>query len=314
MDRCQEKVKFYFDKNVWSDIVNMTDVERRKFEDLIKPLRNESKIGIWYSPISVLESIRGMLLEIHYEKCRDEIKLASVITDKHLLENPWDHVRRSAYAFAQKPFKEPDLSFLNLCREIVVFSYRQIEQRIAPIRDLLMKWQKDWADSLNGIKSSFRNDFGFLQREKVLTSKAKRFVEDEWITRRTKRAWKSFCQHYSLPRELENWPLDRALTVFHSFRYWVDYRLTYEKKLLFDNKKPSPSDYLDWEQIVYLNIMDYLVTNDRGLITILNECKNRELNKVSMRFKEFLDCLKGKLPPRRAPNDAFKKWYDVKQF
>lgn len=312
MERCQEKVKFHFDKNIWSDIANMTDVERRNFQDQIRPLKDESKIGIWYSPISVLELIRGMSLESHYEKCCEEIKLASVITEKHLLENPWDHVRRSAYAFVQKPFKEPDLSFLSLCRRIVVFPYSQIEPNIAPIRNLLMKWQKEWADSVNFIKSSFRNTFGFEQKDEVLMSKAKKFVADEWIARRAKRAWNSFCQHYSLPQELEHLPLNRAITKFHSFRYWVDYRITYENKLFFDNKKPSPSDYLDWEQIVYLNIMDYLVTDDRELITILNECKNSELNKVSIRFSEFLDCLKGKLLPRRAPNSAFKKWYDAK--
>lgn len=290
----------------------MTAVERRELENLIEPLRNESKIGIWYSPISILELIRGMLLGTHYEKCREEIKLASVITAKRFLDNPWDHVGRSGYAFVHKPFKEPDLRFLDLCREIVVSSYMQIEPRIAPIRDLLMRWQKDWADSLNGIKSSFRNDFGFLLGDKALMSKAKKLVGDEWMTRRTERAWKPFCRHYSLPTELENWPSDRVLQEFHSFRYWVDYRLTYENKLFFDNKKPIPSDYLDWEQIVYLDIMDYLVTNDTALITILSESKNNELNKVSMRFIEFLECLKGTLPPARAPSEAFEKWHDAR--
>ncbi len=299
----RNQVKFYFDKNIWSDIANMTNSERRSFDLLITPLKEQSKIGIWYSPINVLELIRGMLLEAHYEMCRKEIKITSEITDKHFLEYPWDHVRRSADYFLKRPFREPALVFLQLCRDIVISPYKQIEPRIAGIRKLLLRWEKEWSEQLNSVKQFFN---------RLPQQKAEKFKEDEWFKRRREKAWEPFCRQFSLPQELKNLPFDEVNAWFHSFRYWRDYRISYENKLHFENRKPEPSDYLDWMQTVYLNIMDYLVTNDRSLIAITKESDNKELNPVTLTFTEFLNCLDRGLPKRRAPETILVKWYDAK--
>jgi hypothetical protein len=92
----------------------------------------------------------------------------------------------------------------------------------------------------------------------------------------------------------------------------VDYRITYENKVIYDNKKPRPSDYLDWEQLVYLNIMDYLITNDKALRRTLGESINPELGRVTLGFDEFLGCLRGRLPPRRAPDLADRIWLETR--
>ena len=115
-----------------------------------------------------------------------------------------------------------------------------------------------------------------------------------------------------MPSQLEEVSFENAFARFHSFRYWVDYRITYENKIIYQNKKPKPSDYFDWEQLVYLNIMDYLVTNDEGLRKILRESINPELEAVTLRFGEFTACLKGELPLKRAPDSASKKWFDTR--
>jgi hypothetical protein len=297
-----DKINFYFDKNIWSDVTKMTEEELSSFKTLIKPLKEQSRIGIYYSPIGVLELIKGLSLETHYEMCQKEVRVASVISDKHILEYPWDHVRRVAYSLLQRPFKEFDRLFLNLCRKISISPYNQIEPIIAPTGEMLRKWEKEWSDSLNTIRLGFRS----LDQKGV-----KEFKEDAWLRRRKEKYWPYLCQQFSLPEEFKKLPLDETITKFHSLRYSLDYRISHENKLLFDNKKARPSDYLDWIQIVYLNIMDYLVTNDSQLTTILNECKNSELNKVTMRFSEFLDCIKGQLPQKHAPNSTLETWFDA---
>lgn len=296
------KINFYFDKNIWSEIINKTDSELSHFTDLAKRLINESKIGIYYSPVSVLELIKGMFLEKHYDLCKKEIRLASIITDKHFLEYPWDHVRRIVNASLHIPFKEVDLQFLNLNRKIAIGSYNQVEPIIAATRDMMGKWETGWSDSLNQIRMSFIH---------LDPKEAQRYKEDFWLNRRRRTLWPNLLLQFSLSLESDKLPFDEGYKRYHSLRYCLDYRITYENKLLFENKKSRPSDYLDWIQLVYLNIMDYLVTNDNKLITILNECENYELNNISMRFSEFIDCLKGKLPKKRAPDSTYEKWYDA---
>lgn len=57
----KEKIKFYLDKNIWSHkIMEMTPSELEEFKILLKPLKEQSKIEIYYSPINVLELIKGM--------------------------------------------------------------------------------------------------------------------------------------------------------------------------------------------------------------------------------------------------------------
>jgi len=211
--------------------------------------------------------VQGVFLEEHYEMCREELKLASRVTNERFLDNPWDHVRRTAYAFLGVPFKEPDLSFLNLLKEIIVLPYIQMRPKIDSIRKLA-QWEENWADSLTEIKSRLRKEFGLEQTDGTDSSNAEKFRSNQGIIFRIQRYWPYFCQHFSLPEEFKNLSLDKAINQFHSFRYWINYRITYENKMLFENKKPMSSDYLDWEQVVYLNSgqTNALIRRQHGLL------------------------------------------------
>ena len=305
------QVKFYFDKNIWSDILSMTDSELRGFRELIEPLKKQVKIGIWHSPIGVLELVKQMSLEKHYDECRREITLASEITDKNLLDHPWDHIRRIAYNQMGKAFHQPDTAFLNLCREIAVLPYSQMKQKIARLRKAA-RWEKNWAQDLTRVATDMRRDFGLEPRDKARRVQTDEFRSVRGVLWRRMKNWRFFCRHFRLPSELEDLSFEDAIRLFPSFLYWVDYRITYENKVIYESKKPRPSDYLHWEQLVYLNIMDYLVTNDRGLRKVLEESINPELGQVTLGFDQFVACLRGKLPPRRAPDSADRVWMDTR--
>lgn len=311
MNSQKQKINFYLDKNIWSDIADMSESELKDFKKLIKPLKEQLKIGIYYSPVGVLELIKGMKIEKHYQKCQDEIRIVDRITNKHILEDPWNHVRRTAGRFVHLPDSKFDLRFLDLCRDIAILPYREMQPRIRPIRDLLNKWIKEWADELNSLKLDFRRKFGFEKRNKKLVSQSKQFWEKELTLKRKQRLWIAFCDHYSLSPELRDLSLAFAYDNFHSFRYWVHYRLTYENKMLFDNKRAESGDYFDWQRVVYLNIMDYLVTEDNKFRTILKESDNPEIHTVAITFNEFLSFLRGVLRLKRAPDSTSEEWYDA---
>lgn len=291
--------------------MDLTDSELKDFRSLIEPFKEQLKIGIWYSPIGVLELVKQMSLEEHCDKCQREIRLASEITDKNILDHPWDHVKRIAQGYLRKKYREPDDAFLNLCREIAILPYSKMKEKIDRLRKAV-KWEKNWARDLILVAKDMRKNFGLDPRSRTRRVQTDEFRSIRGILWRRIKNWRYFCRHFRLPSEFEDVPFDDAIRHFPSFLYWVDYRITYENKLIYDNKKPRPSDYFDWEQLVYLNIMDYLVTNDRGLRKILEESTNPELGKVTLGFDEFVRCLKGGLPPRRAPDSADRVWKDTR--
>ncbi len=137
----------------------------------------------------------------------------------------------------------------------------------------------------------------------------------DWVkklaSKKKNRMWIAFCDHFSLSPQLKDYPFTSVYDNFHSFRYWVDYRLTFENKLIFENKRVVSGDYFDWEQTVYLNIMDYLVTEDGDLRSIFEECDNEEMHSRAITFNRFIDCFKGELPPKRAPDTTAEQWYDA---
>jgi len=250
-----------------------------------------------------------MKLEKYYKNCRQEIRLADRISNKHFLEYPWHHSQRIAAWFLGQPFKEPDLTFLNLCRKIAIKSYQEIEHEIQPIHNLLNRWINEWVDDLNSIISGFREKLGLENISKSMLLKVKEYWVKQLAPKRKQRMWIAFCDHFSLSPQLKDYPSTSVYDNFHSFRYWVDYRLAFENKLIFENKMVESGDYLDWEQTVYLNIMDYFVTEDKNLISIFQECGNEEMHGRTISFDEFIVCLKGELPPKRAPDTTTEKWY-----
>lgn len=311
MDNQRNKINFYFDKNIWSDIIEMSESDRVHLQNLINPLKEQLKIGIYYSPVGVLELIKGMKIEKHYQKCQYEIRIADRITNKHILEDPWNHVIRTARTFLRVPDSKFDLRFLNLCRDIAIVPYHQMERRIQTLRETLIKWEKEWLDGITSIKAFFREKFSIEDKNQPLAPLAQEYRKGESVLIRKETAWIAFCDRYILPSELKRFPWQSAYEKFHSFRYWVSYRLAYENKLFYQNKNPECSDYLDWQQVVYLNIMDYLVTNDHKFRAILKESDNTEIHTVAITFNEFLDLLQGKLPLKRAPDTTSEKWYDA---
>ena len=304
-------VKFYFDKNIWSDIVSMTALEQRNLRSLLQPLKVQSKIGVWYSPIGVLELVKQGSMESYYDECQREVRFASDLTNKNILDNPWDHVRRMADRYMGKAFREPDTGFLNLCRELAVLPYGQMKHKIAQLRKAA-RWEQNWVQNLIRVASDMRREFGLEPRDRTRRAQTNEFRTVRGIFWRRMKNWRYFCRHFRLPREVEDLSFEEAIRWFPSFLYWVDYRITYENMIIYENKKPRPSDYFDWEQLVYLNIMDYLVTNDRGLKRILRESINPELARATLGFDEFVACLRGELPPPRAPDSASKKWFDAR--
>ncbi|MCJ7497670.1 MAG: hypothetical protein MUO78_06005 [candidate division Zixibacteria bacterium] len=292
--------------------MKMSPSELQDFKNLINPLKRQQKIGIYYSPINVLELIKGMKLEEYFEKCQEEIRLAYRITDTHFIESPFDHVKRSAAWFIGLSFNDPDPVFLNLCKKIAISSsYQEIKPEIQPFRDMLNKWSEDWASDLNSLILSLREKFSLEGGNKNWSTHIKEFLEKETTLKRKQKTWVAFCRHFSLSAQLRDLPLYLAYNRFHSFRYWVDYRLTYENKMLFENRKAKPSDYLDWIQIVYLNEMDYLITEDNKFKEIFRKCENEEINGIAISFDEFVNYLKGELPPKRAPDTTSEQWINT---
>lgn len=75
----------------------------------------------------------------------------------------------------------------------------------------------------------------------------------------------------------------------------------YVQELVLNKRKPRRGDYWDLEQIVYLNIADYLVTGDRPLRHLINNACDPNLEGRAISPQEFIRLIDQDIIVPRAP-------------
>lgn len=86
-----------------------------------------------------------------------------------------------------------------------------------------------------------------------------------------------------------------------SIRYFASVYLHYVRQQTLNDRLPRPSDYLDLEQVVYLNVADYFVTRDGFLRDLVNGCGEEDLEGRAITPEEFVRMLQTETIVRRAP-------------
>jgi hypothetical protein len=89
-----------------------------------------------------------------------------------------------------------------------------------------------------------------------------------------------------------------------SVEYFFDVYLHFVRRGVHNKRKVKSGDYVDMDQVFYLNVADYLVTRDKALRSLVNECGNDALKSRAISPEEFIDLLHKPIIVPRAP-EAF---------
>lgn len=284
-------VSFNFDKMVWSLIFRMKPDERRTLQLQIDSHTKEGNILVAFSPVNLMELIDG-LDEKTFEKCRAELQIASGIANKCFLEDPWDHVRRVTANIFGITTPLPNRNFIDLCFKIANSKqYEDIKYEVENLKSYVKKFEDSWLESTVTTK-----DFALSLGE----SKLQQFRRPEVADLRLLHLWKAFCTRFPVVAETKSLSVDQALGKLPSFREWVDVHVIYQDQMIFEGRNPKKQDYLDLEQVVYLNIIDYFVTEEKWLRRLIKQTNNIGLKDRFITLNEFRTFLAGPLPPKRA--------------
>jgi hypothetical protein len=81
-------------------------------------------------------------------------------------------------------------------------------------------------------------------------------------------------------------------------RYFIDTQIAYYERTLKQGTTPKRGDYFDLEYAIYLDVMDYFITNDRGLKNLYYFASD-EIGEACVLLKDVFQL--GSAAPR-APN------------
>ena len=101
-------------------------------------------------------------------------------------------------------------------------------------------------------------------------------------------------------------------SVLPSLKYFIDVNWKYNCQMTLNKRKVQANDYFDIEQVIYLNIADYLVTREKNLLSWINDSGNPELKGRAISPNDLLNLINTNKIIKRAPQIA-KRYKIVKR-
>lgn len=295
----EKNIKIFFDTNTWSDVADLPVEQRQLLMEGVKKAQESDGLIIHFSPVNVFEFLKGVKEDDSLGLCQAKLKRAAHLTKEHLLESPWDHVRRGSVKLAELDPPGFDRSFLQLIRIVVIANkYSEVKPLVTELRTRIINFQESW--------------LALTRETKQKIQKGENLDELNDRPGRIKELWRSFRQHFRLLEpEFAKLDWSVAYSELPLFRFWSQIQIRYMDRLLLSDFEPTESDYFDIEQTIYFDIMDYLITNDKKLRSLVEESKEPELQGRILRVEEFIQNIS--TLTKRAVCNSSSKWIELSE-
>jgi len=302
-------IVFIFDTNAFSYLA-----DDKHFEYVLEKIRNQNDtVFPLFSLINFYEYLKGINNDSILRKRQNYMKAIKKITvGGSIFLNPTSHVqyftnqittdqaKNEADFFIKminlflslKNYRDYEDSFKELLKDV----NSRIEEIIAgykSMRDILVGTKRGY--SKDGLKDVFKNRF----------SKSPLKEDYEILA-------PNIISRFKLKLDLKNKDISIELSKYPSINYFIDVYWKYIGQLIFNEREPAWGDYFDLEQMVYLNIADYFVTNENRVRLWINENHNPELRGRALSPEKFINILDNSIIEKKAKQNFSLEWLSLK--
>lgn len=304
-------LNIYLDTNVHSQLSNGLYPEKLVE---INTLKLEGKITVYFTGDNLLELICMVQSEESFIKCRDILRSSSGLCSKHTLEDNWGHMQRPVADFLG--VRPPDLRFDWVRTAYFISnakSYEEVkkDKGFLQVRNNIPEFKQRWhtgaCDTRKRIKELFN-----LQKRPSPEDPRVTLLSEDWVHDMTRRElWEACKVHHRLPDYADTLHYLTAYKKIPTVRYFIDLQRVYYDRMLKEDTKPKESGYFDLEYVIYLDLMDYFVTNDNGLHNLYSYA-SREICQGCILLKDV--CKLELLAPRAPFRDRVGKTrYEIRK-
>jgi hypothetical protein len=294
-------VVFVFDTNAHSYIA-----DREDFDKIVGKLKNRDQPLIpQLTFINFFEYLKLVKDDASLKRAQDYVrKLKAITLGGSILPLAELHVQYTAGLIGRERLETDVRTLLkNMNTFLKMQSFADfkdlfepsLEKDIARISEIVAGYEGMKEPTLEVLRE-FREQKKVDDFKRWLSLKAQR----EYLETFTERAIRRFGLSFS---QFSN-NIDVVFRSLPSVRYYVAVYLHYVKQLTLGKRKPKPSDYIDLEQVVYLNVADYLVTRDGFLRDLINNSGEPDLKGRAISPREFIAMLGDTHVEPRAPDSC----------
>ncbi len=300
-------LNIYLDTNVHSQLSNGLYPEELAE---IKRLKLEGKITVYFTGANLLELACMIRDEGKFIECREILRFSSRLCSNNILEDNWGHMQRSVANFLEVdlPVTIDPFYWVNTASLISnADNLGQVRKETSFLREYLRGFKKDWFEgacrTIDGIRELLNPEEAIRGQEAIVEQLDDESLLDEvrhqlWDETR-RQLWEACKGHHRVPDYANRLNYDIAYNKIPTVRYFIDLQNAYYDRMLKDRTEPQESDYFDLEYVIYLDLMDYFVTNDNGLHNLYS-CASRDIGEGCILLKDVskLDCLHPRAPYR----------------
>ncbi len=295
--------KFYFDANIFSHV--FIGYQGKNYLALIQRKQETGEIMVNFTIVNLFELLQEWREDKFFD-VKEKLQQASkIVVGGNVLEDPSSHVQRRIRKHFRLTNRQPNTEWVNLPWLLSrAKSWSEAEDLVKPIKDYAFRYKKYWLDSVNEMIRR-----AHLLHNRIIAKGIYKNAEDmydslQFFVSFTRSMWKACIKHFNLPYNSGSISAEFAREQFYSFRYWMDFLYNYYRKITVKGTKPRQSDYFDIEQSIYLNIMDYWVSDDPKARRCMKNCRDSSGNPRCISLRTFYNYLTNKIPHPCAPEQA----------
>jgi hypothetical protein len=295
-------IRFYFDTNVFSHLMDFNHQECLR---LALERQMKSEIMISFTAINCHELL-VRFNEKNFQNAREEIRKAGkIVGGGNVLEDPWIHVQRHVNSYLGLSAPSLSINWITIPKMLSNSgSWTQLEkeQWFVTSKLYVENYKKQWAKSMDLVKQQILTDLknvAPIGRRKNLLPILLDGSQDSLLR---SKMWDACIKRYKLSEQARQIDVESAYNIFPAIRYAMVAYIAYVKKLFINKKRPVGADYFDLEQVIYLDIMDFFVSDDESFLNTLSTLLNEDLKKRCISLERFCEMLGCQLPASCAPN------------
>ena len=293
-------IRFLYDNDVLEHLIDDADYEAAR-RAVIKSVE-EVQSQFYYTQISFLELLKG-IRPSNFERLK-RIALESYVLSGggSVLLNPQDHLAYATQQMSQTRYVENvavmigDIRSLTKSPDYAAFTANS-EARASYLRNWLEATKRESQRSTDYLQEQIESGEE-SQADLLLSNRS----SNEFFQRYTGQ----ILDHFHLGPALARLSVDEIVEKFPSLKYFADvFRVRLLKRLA--GKKVQESDYFDLEKVAYLDICDYIVTDDRAFRALFKETGIPDLAERAISLSRLREHLSGKMLKKQPTSRVWDK-------
>lgn len=287
-------LRFTFDNDAIGHLVNSETFEEHRKN--IEGASNRKSVAVHFSRTNLLEMVKGVK-ECNFQYLQRLLRQAYVLGGRrNLLLSPSHHLKCGLGQADQETVNQWYEAFYKDVRQMFgATDYREFHQVYGKASASLGRGNDAIWNAAKEVKQASLDTLD-RERRKALDD---RYLSDKSGSRFFDEMYPGLLQRFNLQDDIVDLDREEIVRRLPSLVQFCEVYRTLQRKRVIEGHNPQPGDFFDVERVIYLDLCDYIVSDDRRFRNLLNDAGTSDLCGRAIELEEFLEHLEHPMLEKR---------------